>query len=160
MKVELFNVWGINFLCPFPPYGNRYILVAVDYVSKWVEVKAYQKNDAKVVIRFLQKHNVRDEGSYFVNKWLKRLLEMNNVRNKIVIAYHTQTNREDDLTNKEIKGILEKVVRPNRRDWSKRLDDALWAYRTTFKTPLGRFPYRIMFEKVFHLLLELDIKAF
>ena len=57
LEVELFDVWGIDFMGPFPPsYGNLYILVAVDYVSKWVEAAAYPTNDAKVVMRFLHKH--------------------------------------------------------------------------------------------------------
>ena len=57
LEVELFDVWGIDFMGPFPPsYGNLYILVAVDYVSKWVEAIASPTNDSKVVVRFLQKH--------------------------------------------------------------------------------------------------------
>ena len=79
LEIELFDVWGIDFLCPFPSsYGNKYILVVVDYVSKWVKAEAYPSNDAKVVMRFLHKHVFRrfgasraiisDEGSHFVNK--------------------------------------------------------------------------------------------
>ena len=57
LEIELFDVWGIDFLGPFPPsYGKKYILVAMDYVSKWVEAEAYPANDAKVVMRFLYKH--------------------------------------------------------------------------------------------------------
>ena len=57
LEIELFDVWGIYFLGPFPSsYGNKYILVAMDYVSKWVEAEAYPTNDAKVVMRFLHKH--------------------------------------------------------------------------------------------------------
>ena len=54
IEVELFDGWGIDFLGPFPPScSHKYILVAVDYVSKWVEAEAYPKNDAKVVMKFL-----------------------------------------------------------------------------------------------------------
>ncbi|CAN0918977.1 Gag-Pol polyprotein [Linum grandiflorum] len=57
MEVELFDVWGIDFMGPFPPsYSNKYILVAVDYVSKWVEVVALPTNDSKVVVNFLRKN--------------------------------------------------------------------------------------------------------
>ena len=132
----MFDVWGIDFLGPFPPScGHKYLLVAVDYVSKWVEAKAYPTNDAKVVMKFLQKHvftrfgtpraTISDEGSHFMNKWLKWLLDKHRVKHKVAIAYHPQTNGQAELANKEIEGILEKVVCPNRRDWSKRLDDAL-----------------------------------
>ncbi|KAG8473037.1 hypothetical protein CXB51_034955 [Gossypium anomalum] len=121
IEVELFDVWGIDFLGPFPSsFGHKYILVAVDYVSKCVEAKAYPTNDARVVMKFLQKHVftrfgalraiISDEGSHFVNKWLKWLLDKHGVKHKVATAYHQQTNGQAELENKEIKGILKKVV--------------------------------------------------
>ncbi|XP_070017595.1 uncharacterized protein [Nicotiana sylvestris] len=59
----------------------------------------------------------------------------------------------------EIKSIFPKTVNANRTDWSKKLDDALWAYRTAYKTPIGISPYRLVFGKVFHYLIELEYKA-
>ena len=56
LEVELFDLWGINFMGPFPSsFNNRYILVAVDYVSKWVEAIVTQKNDTRVVLKFIKK---------------------------------------------------------------------------------------------------------
>ena len=82
------------------------------------------------------------------------------VRYKVAMAYHPQSNGQAEVSNKEIKKILEKVVNPLRKDWSLHLHDSLWAYRTSYKTPLGISPYRIVYGKACHLPLELQYKAY
>nr|GEY83817.1 reverse transcriptase domain-containing protein [Tanacetum cinerariifolium] len=110
---EIFDIWGIDFMARSRSRGNKYILVAIDYLSKWVEAKALPTNDAELFV-----------------------------------------------SNRGLKRILERTVGENCASWSDKLDDALWAFRTALKTPIGCTPYKLMYGKACHLPIELEHKAY
>ena len=136
LVLQLFDVWGIDFMGPFQDsFGNIYILLAVDYVSKWVEATTCPKNDANIVVGFLQRNILSrfgtprtimsDGGSHFANKVFEKLLGRYGIKHIMSLAYHLQTNGQAEISNREIKKILEKTVNSRRRDWSLKLYDAL-----------------------------------
>nr|GFA27605.1 reverse transcriptase domain-containing protein [Tanacetum cinerariifolium] len=129
---------------PFPSSkGNKYILVAVDYLSKWVEAKALSTNDARVVVRFLKylfsrfgtpKAIISNRGTHFCNDQFSRVMAKYGVTHHLSTAYHPQTSGQVEVTNRGLKRILERTVGENRVSWSDKIEDALWAFRTAFKT--------------------------
>ena len=118
LEVELFDVWGIDFVGLFPSsYGHKYILLAGDYVSKWVEAIPTITCDAKVVLRFIRSNifsrfeTLRsNEGSHFYNKLFASLPVKYGVKHRVTLAYHPQSNGQAEVSNREIKKILEKTV--------------------------------------------------
>ncbi|GJU26040.1 reverse transcriptase domain-containing protein [Tanacetum coccineum] len=108
---ENLDIWGIDFMDPFPSSrGNKYILIVVDYLSKWVEAKALPTNDARVVCKFLK---------------------------SLFARFGTPCAIISDRGE-------------NRASWSDKLEDALWAFRTAFKTPIGCTPYNLVYGKACH----------
>nr|GEW58171.1 reverse transcriptase domain-containing protein [Tanacetum cinerariifolium] len=128
---EIFYVWGIDFMGPFPSSrGNMYILVVVDYLLRWVEVKALPTNDGRVVVKILKylfarfgtpRVIISDRRTHFCNDKFAKVMSKYGVTHRLATAYHSQTN-----------GKVED-----------KLDDALWAFRTAFKTSISCTPCKL-----------------
>nr|GEW32093.1 reverse transcriptase domain-containing protein [Tanacetum cinerariifolium] len=154
---EIFDVWGIDFIGPFPSSrGHKYILVAVDYLSKWVEAKALPTIDARVVCKFLKSLFARfgtpraiisDRGMHFCNDQFAKVMLKYGVTYHLATPYHTQTSGQVEVSNRGLKRILKRTVGENRASYSDKLDDALWAFRTAYKTPIGCTPYNSFMER-------------
>nr|GEW53222.1 reverse transcriptase domain-containing protein [Tanacetum cinerariifolium] len=167
---EIFDVWGIDFMGPFlSSRGNKYILIDVDYLLKWVEAKALPTNDAQVVCKFLKNLFARfrtpraiisDRGTHFCNDQFAKVMLKFDVTHRLATPYHPQTSIRVEVSNRSLKCILERTVGENRASWSDKLDDALWACRTAYKTPIGCTPYKLVYGKACHLPIELEHKAY
>ncbi|KAL3633906.1 hypothetical protein CASFOL_022668 [Castilleja foliolosa] len=138
--------------------------------QRLVEAIPTRKNDAEVVVKFIRDNIfsrfgvprvlISDGGKHFCNKLLDKALKTYGVVHKVSTPYHPQTAGQVETSNRQIKNILEKVVNPRRSDWSKKVNDALWALRTAYKTVLGTTPYRMVYGKTCHLPVEIEHKAF
>nr|GEV56474.1 reverse transcriptase domain-containing protein [Tanacetum cinerariifolium] len=125
---EIFDVWGIDFMGPFPSSkGNKYILVAVDYLSKWVEAKTLPTNDARVVVMFLKslfsqfgipRAIISDRGTHFCNDQFTRVMIKYGVTHRLATAYHPQTSGQVEVSSRGLKRILEKTVGENHASWA------------------------------------------
>ncbi|GKD46062.1 reverse transcriptase domain-containing protein [Tanacetum coccineum] len=148
---------------------SKYILVAVDYLSKWVEEKALPINDARVVVKILKSLFARfgtphaiisDRGTHFCNDQFMKVMLKYGVTHRLATAYHPQTSGQMEVSNHGLKRILERTVGENRASWLDKLDDALWAFHTAFKTPTGCTPYKLVYGKACLLPIKLEHKAY
>ena len=171
IEVEIFDLWGIDFMGPFPnSNGFEYILIAVEYMSQWVEAIPTKTNDHQVVVKFIHQHIfsrfgcpraiISDGGKHFNNQQMQSMLKKYGVEHRVTTPSHPQANGQVENTNREVKKILKEIVRLDGKDWSSKIYDALWAYRIAYKTPLGMSPFRVVFGKSCHLLVEIEHRAF
>jgi transposase InsO family protein len=144
-------------------------LVALDYVSKWVEalpcVAADSKNSKKILQKIIfpcfevPRVVISDGGSHFIDKTFRKCLSELGVDHWIATPYHPQTSGQAEISIKQIKNILQKTVDAMGKGWKNKLPEALWAYRTTFKTLIAMTPYKLVYGKTCHLAVELDLKS-
>ncbi|GJY89535.1 reverse transcriptase domain-containing protein [Tanacetum coccineum] len=134
-----------------------------------VWAKALPTNDARVVVKFLKSLFARfgtpraiisDRGTHFCTDQFAKVMYKYGVTHRLATAYHPQTSGQVEVSNRGLKRILERTVGENRASWSDKLDEALWAFRTAFKTPIGCTPYKLVYGKSFHLPIELEHKAY
>nr|GFB10756.1 hypothetical protein [Tanacetum cinerariifolium] len=131
--------------------------------------KALPTNDARVVSKFLKslfarfgapRAIIRDCGTYFYNDQFAKVMLKYGVTHQLSTPYHPQTSGQIEVSNRGLKRILKRTIGENRASWSNKLDNALWAFRTAYKTPIVCTPYKLVYGKACHLLIELEHKAY
>ena len=132
LEVEIFHLWGIDFTGPFPPSDEKkYILVAMDYVSKWVEAIPNRTNDHWEVLKFVirsifarygcSRAIINDGGPHFNNAHFRALRKMYGVHHRITTLYYPEVNGQVEVSNRKFKSILKKIIRPDGKDWGQKL---------------------------------------
>ncbi|GJX81304.1 reverse transcriptase domain-containing protein [Tanacetum coccineum] len=165
---EIFDVWGIDSMRLFSSSrGNKYILMAVDYLSKWVEAKSLPTNDARVVIKFLKSLFARfgtplaiisDRGTHFCNDQFAKVMLKYGVTHRLSTAYHPQTSGQVEVSNRGLKRILERTVGENRASWSDKLDDALMPSVPHSRHPSGALLISLCTERLVIFLSSLNTR--
>ncbi|KAL2651978.1 hypothetical protein R1flu_020106 [Riccia fluitans] len=153
-----FKKWGLDFVSPIYPAasnGHRYLLVATDYATKWVEAASLPDCTARSTAEFLYSYIlarygcpeelISDQGSHFVNQAIKCLVDEFFISHKTSTAYYPRGNGQAESTNKILITMLHKVVDEHKRIWHFKLPSMLWAYRIAFKTHLGYSSYYLTF---------------
>jgi transposase InsO family protein len=138
---------GIDFMGPLKnSHRYEHTLVMVDYVSKWVKAMPCRKASTEESIAMIKsmifprfgtlRILISDGGTHFTGKNFKKYLSKLGIEHRVSTAYHPQTNGQAETSNRQLKSILNKTIEKGGKDWSTKLDGALWAYQTAFKTPI------------------------
>jgi transposase InsO family protein len=169
-----FEKWGIDFIGPVQPVAkrsrSRYIILATEYVTKWVEAEATRLNDAQTAARFLftriitrfgcPLELVSDRGLHFLNSTVKYLTEHYLIKHRKTTPYNPKCNGLTERANGIMGKILNRVVSVHKTDWDEKLYSALWAYRTAFKVTHNRTPFYLAFGLDSVVPIEFDILTY
>jgi len=155
-----FQKWGLDFVGPVKLasklLSNRYILVAIDYVTKWVEAQALHTNIATVIAKFLYEHIfmrfgcpltiVTDQGTHFINDAIRYFTDHFILKHTNSIVYYPQGNGHDESTNKVFGTLLTKLINENRNDWGEHLSIVLFSYQTAYKVGTDHTPFQLVYR--------------
>ncbi|GJW45801.1 reverse transcriptase domain-containing protein [Tanacetum coccineum] len=103
---------------------------------------------------------ISDRGTIFVYDQFTKVMQIYGVTHRLSTDLSPQTSGQVEVSNRGLKRILERTIGENRASWSDKLDDALWAFRTAYKTPIGCTPYKLVYGKACHLPIELEQQRF
>ncbi|XP_028551816.1 uncharacterized protein LOC110108077 [Dendrobium catenatum] len=167
-----FECWGTNVIGPIDSpssAGHRFILATTNYFSKWAEAALFKEITSEHVINFFT-HNVvyrfsvprriiSDNGTAFKSTKIYKFVDRNKIDWRCSSIYYPRANGLAEAFNKILVKLLKKILSKNKREWHTKMTEALWAYRTTYKTPTKATPYSLMFGVEAVLLLEVELPS-
>ncbi|TYK19638.1 uncharacterized protein E5676_scaffold242G00250 [Cucumis melo var. makuwa] len=167
-----FEAWGLDLVGPITPKslaGHSYILAGTDYFSKWAEAVPLREAKKENIVNFVQTHIIYrygiphriviDNGRQFANTLMDKLCEKFNFKQYKSSMYNATANGLAEAFNKTLCSQLKKVVSKTKRDWQEKIGEALWAYRTTYRTPTDVTPYSLVYGVEALLPLEKEIPS-
>ncbi|KAG9444903.1 hypothetical protein H6P81_016243 [Aristolochia fimbriata] len=168
----LFEAWGMDIIGPITPKSNsdrQYIVSATDYFSKWAKATAYREVKATTVTDFIRtqiiyrygvpRYIVTHNGTPFKNRVMDRFCEKFRIQQQTSSAYNPAANGLAEAFNKTLCKILKKTIGANKKSWDEKLDEALWAYRTSFRTQTQSTPYSLVYSTEVMLPLEVQLPS-
>ncbi|KAG9450539.1 hypothetical protein H6P81_010504 [Aristolochia fimbriata] len=167
-----FEAWGMDIIGPISPKSDsdrQYILAATDYFSKWAEAAAYREVKAATVVDFIRtqiiyryrvpRYIMTDNGTPFKNNVMDRFCEKFCIQQRTSTAYNPAANGLTEAFNKTLCKILKKTIGANKRSWDEKLGEALWAYRTSFRTATQSTPFSLVYGIEAVLPLEVQLPS-
>jgi hypothetical protein len=173
MTFEPFMKWGLDFMGPIKTVArytkNQYIIVIIDYTTKWVEAKTLHDNTTKNIVKFIYEkfiicfgcltHLVNDQGIHFINKTIEILVEEFMISHHKSTIYYLQGNEQVELTNKTLGQILAKLINANQMNWDVMLVIVLWAYRMVCKVTTQYMPFELVYDTQPIMLVEFVVRT-
>ncbi len=156
--MDIFERWGIDIVGPLPvtERGNKYIVVAMDYFSRWPEAKALKSANAEEVAKFLYEEIIcrfgapkkiqSDQGTHFVNELIRKLTDKFRIRHSLSSPYHPQSNGLVERFNKTLCEGIAKVAE-NIMDWDQYIQPVLFAFRTKELRISNKSPYMLVYGR-------------
>jgi len=167
-----FSMWTLDFMCVINPpssEGNKFILVATEYYTKWVEAISLKIAIQKHIINFIKEYIIcrfgipqrliMDNGENFIGKDIIEFCKKMKIDQRFSSIYYPQGNGQAEATNKIIKKILAKTIQQNGRDWHDKFPYALWEYRTSMRIAIGATPYPLVYGYEVVIPLEIEIPS-
>lgn len=167
--LDPFEKWGIDFVGPIDPPSKEYhyILVCIDYVTKWAKAKSLPVAREEKDVDFLYKQIlqrfgalreiVSNQGPQFMSTMMEDFMHRYKMAHRKSSPYHHQANGQVEVTNRELENIITKTVYFRKSDWSDKSDEAVWAYNTTWKTTTGFSPYELVYGKILVMPIEFEL---